>query len=172
MNYNFFLLSLFLGSAALASIEISAVSEKAAMQTFTDTPQQSPLERLMCVESGAAAAGGMDLVSYRQPGGPVLGAVEYSVQIMGETYIFADRLNLDTFKADPQRYLPAYAGFCAMSLALGSVTCPDVMNFKIEEDRLLFFEVTGFTNGKSLWETDPMGFRARADSNYKRLDTP
>lgn len=148
--------------------KIQMMKKKAAMEGTADDPQHTPLESLMCAKNGRAA-GGMDLVSYRQSSGPVFGIAEYSMEIMGDTYVFADEANLEIFRGDPQRYLPAYAGFCAMSLALGSITCPDVMNYKIEDDRLLFFEVTGFTNGQALWNSDPLGFRAKADLNYRRL---
>ena len=160
-------------AATVTNDELSKVQmmkKKAAMAAAADSPQQSPLDHLMCEKDGIAA-GGMDLVSYRQSGGPVFGIAEYSIEIMGDTYIFADETNLETFRGDPQHFLPAYAGFCAMSLALGRVTCPDVMNYKIEDDVLLFFEVTGFTNGQTLWESDPLGFRTKADLNYERLDT-
>jgi len=173
-----FALSLFVGIGILVNVGMWAAPEqstsqmmekKAAMQAAAvGDPQQSPLEELMCDEDGNAV-GGMDLISYRQSGGPVHGSPEFSHKVMDNTYVFAGQENLDTFKADPQRYLPAYGGFCAMTLALGTVTCPDVMHFKIENHRLLLFEVTGFTNGKTLWETDPSGFRAKADQNFKRF---
>ncbi len=176
----YFVLVLFLGFVASVTSGTSAASDdqtdtgmmkkKAAMQNAVIEPQQTPLQRVMCEKDGVAA-GGMDLVSYRQSEGPVPGNSNYSIELMGDTYFFVDEANLDIFRADPQRYLPAYAGFCAMSLALGSVTCPDVMNYKIEDDRLLFFETTGFTNGQTLWESDPLGFRVKADLNYKRLDS-
>ena len=77
--------------------------------------------------------------------------------------------NLDTFRADPERYLPDYAGFCAITLALGRITCPEYSNFKIEDDRLLLFEITGFTNGRTLWNTNPEDFRSKADANFDTL---
>jgi len=122
----------------------------------------------MCSPDGLGV-GGYDLVSYRQAGGPREGKAEFSVELDGKSYRFADRQNLERFNADPGRYLPAYAGFCAITLALGRVTCPDYRNFKIEDDRLLLFEVTGFTNGRTLWNSDPIGYRQRADRNYGRL---
>ena len=53
-----------------------------------------------------------------------------------------------------------------MTLALGRLTCPDFNNFKIENDRLLLFELTGFTNGQALWNTAPDRYRGLADGNY------
>ena len=67
------------------------------------------------------------------------------------------------------QYLPSYGGWCAISLALGGLTCPDYNIFKIENGELLLFEVAAFTNGLALWNTDPPGYRKKADTNYDRF---
>lgn len=131
-------------------------------------PLGSPFDRSMCVMEGVST-GGFDLVSYRQPDGPTPGIPELSMEFNGSRYLFANQSNLDTFRADPEHYLPAYAGFCAITLALGRITCPEYSNFKIEDDRLLLFEITGFTNGKTLWDTNPEDFREKADTNFDTL---
>ena len=41
---------------------------------------------------------------------------------------------------------------------MGRLACPDYTNFKIEDGRLLLFELTGFTNGRTVWNSDPAGF--------------
>ena len=105
-------------------------------------------------------------------GGPAPGTPEFSLEYDGSTYLFANQSNVDTFRANPERYLPAYAGFCAITLALGRVTCPDYSNFKIENDRLLLFEITGFTNGRTLWNTNPGDFRNKADANFDKFNRP
>ena len=122
----------------------------------------------MCAPEGIAV-GGYDLVSYREPAGPIPGSEAFSATYEGETYLFAASANRDRFLADPERYLPAYSGFCAITLALGRVTCPDYTNFKIEGGRLLLFETTGFTNGRVVWDTDPPAFRKQADDNFDEL---
>ncbi len=131
-------------------------------------PLGSPFDQSMCAMEGVSA-GGFDLVSYRHPGGPVPGIPELSMEFNGSTCLFTNQSNLDTFRADPELYLPAYAGFCAITLALGRVTCPEYSNFKIEDDRLLLFEITGFTNGQTLWDTNPEDFRKKADANFETL---
>jgi len=132
-------------------------------------PLGSPFDWKMCAMDGVST-GGFDLISYRHPGGPVPGTPEFSTEFNGSTYLFANQSNLDAFREDPERYLPAYEGFCAITLALGRVTCPEFSNFKIEDDRLLLFEITGFTNGRSLWDTNPEDFRNKADANFDILN--
>jgi len=132
-------------------------------------PLGSPFDRSMCVMKGVST-GGFDLVSYRQSGGPTLGIPELSMEFNGSRYLFANQSNLDTFRADPEYYLPAYTGLCAITLALGRIVCPEYSNFKIEDDRLFLFEITGFTNGKTLWNTNSEDFREKANTNFETLN--
>ncbi len=115
------------------------------------------------------AVGGYDLVSYHQDDGPVSGSAEFAEKHGTLTYLFSSAANRDTFRADPEQYLPTYQGWCAATMAMGRLACPDYTNFKIEDGRLLLFELAGFTNGRSLWDSDPRGFRDRADANFKKL---
>ena len=121
-----------------------------------------------CAPDGVGV-GGFDLVSYRQPGGPQPGLAEFEVAHDGLRYRFASAENLQRFEADPGDYLPRYRGWCAATLSMGRLTCPDYTNFKIEDGELLLFELAGFTNGRTLWDSDPIGFRQRADDNARKL---
>ena len=78
-------------------------------------------------------------------------------------------LALFQFLKEPAFYLPQYQAWCAITLALGQLICPDYSNFKVEDNRLLFFEVTGFTNGRLVWNSDPVYYRDQADINFERL---
>jgi len=131
-------------------------------------PLASAIDRSLCSQEDAAVDG-YDVISYRENGGPVPGTPDFSAEHDGSTYYFSSQSHLATFIENPERYIPAYHGFCAVTLALGRVVCPDSTNFVIQDDRLFLFEVTGFTNGRTLWSTDPEDFRARADTNFESL---
>ena len=113
--------------------------------------------------------GGYDLVAY-QSGTARPGDSELWVEHQGTRYLFASEANRQAFAAEPARYLPRYGGWCAMSLALGSFTCPDYENFQLEDGHLLLFETTVFTNGRTLWNRDPAENREKADRNYRDLE--
>ena len=113
--------------------------------------------------------GGFDLVSYHHANGPLPGDEALTHQLEGLSYRFASEENLARFRQAPQSYLPVYQGWCAATLAMGRLVCPDYTNFKIEDGRLLLFEIAGFTNGRTIWDSDPAGFRQQADANFKRL---
>ena len=131
-------------------------------------PLDSPVERSMCAPDGVSL-GGYDLISYRETGGPVPGSSVFLAEHQGYQYHFSNQSNLDLFNTDPERYAPAYSGFCAITLALGRVTCPEHTNFIIQDDTLFLFEIKGFTNGRTLWNTDPLEFRSKADTNFEKL---
>lgn len=124
-----------------------------------------PHNPAQCAPDGVAN-GGYDLVSYRHEDGPRFGSAQYSADHGGLVYVFESAENRNLFVGDPERYLPAYSGWCAVTLALGRLSCPDYNNFKIEDDRLLLFELTGFTNGRTLWNTSPSRYGNLADDNY------
>jgi hypothetical protein len=129
------------------------------------TEEDSPF---ICSPEGVAL-GGYDAVSYRQPDGPILGSDEFASKQEVLTYRFANAENLKLFLADPESYLPRYHGWCAATLSMGRLACPDYTNFKIEDGSLLLFELVGFTNGRTMWNSDPVGFRTRADANALEL---
>ena len=161
------ILSIFAGTALVATAfgqaEPAMMVKQAAGQ-----PISEPIPHNLCQPDGVAL-GGYDVVSYRQEGGPRLGSNDFSAPHNGHEYWFVNESNRTSFLQEPEQYLPEYNGFCAITLALGRVTCPQFKNFKIEDNRLLLFEVTGFTNGRTLWNSDPDGFRDKADNNFRQI---
>lgn len=121
-----------------------------------------------CATDGVAISG-YDLISYHNRDGPSMGVKQHAVSHEGSHYYFLNAANKALFEAKPDQYLPVYQGWCAATLAMGRLACPDYANFKVENGRLLFFELAGFTNGRTLWNSDPDGFRQRADDNASRL---
>ncbi len=141
---------------------------KKDMAAHVDTASEAEADPLRCSPDGLGV-GGFDLISYRDADGPVKGLREFSHSVGELTYLFASAENQAKFAKDPQPYLPAYSGWCAISLALGGLTCPDYENFQVEDGQLFLFETTGFTNGRVLWNSDAEGYRGKADENFLRL---
>lgn len=120
----------------------------------------------ICTPDGIALAG-YDVVSYWQGDAPLVGNAAYETAVGELTYRFANAANRQSFIDDPGRYLPTYQGWCSTNLSMGSLACPDYTNFQIEEGRLLLFEQIGFSNGKDVWNADPLLHRRQADSNFQ-----
>lgn len=136
---------------------------------FSAVAAQTPETKIAACNNDGIALGGYDVVSYFSPNGPMPGQSDLRVEHDGLIYLFLSTDNLDAFRESPDRYLPAYRGWCATSVAHGSLVCPDFLNFKIQQGQLLLFETTAFTNGRAVWETDPEGYKIRADERFPRL---
>lgn len=110
----------------------------------------------------AAAARGMDLVSYFKPGGPVPGQAEFRHDFDGARYLFASAQNKAAFVADPDRYLPQFSGLCATGIAGGKEFRGDPNAWRIVDGKLYFFHSAPV---QAKGESDPTTL-ARAHRNW------
>ncbi|WP_454781831.1 YHS domain-containing (seleno)protein [Legionella sp. WA2022007384] len=81
-------------------------------------------------------AQGYDLVSYQQKSGPIRGSGNHVVFYQGIAYIFASTENKKTFTANPEKYLPAYGGYCAFGVASGHKVISDPLAWKLVDGKL------------------------------------
>jgi YHS domain-containing protein len=87
----------------------------------------------------APALRGMDLVSYFQPGGPVKGQSAFRHDFDGARYLFSSAQNRAAFAADPDRYMPQFAGLCTSGLSKGFIGESDPNVWKIFDGKLYLF---------------------------------
>lgn len=111
---------------------------------------------------------GNDLISYFD-GDLKKGKDDITYKYNEVVLYFASNDNKEKFKANPEKYFPAYNGWCATALASGTLAKPDYNNFKIQEGRLLFFEVRAFFNGRTAWEKDPDINKITADQKFGQI---
>jgi len=117
--------------------------------------------------SDEIAFDGNDLVSYFD-GNATKGIEKYKYEYDGLTLHFSTYRNYLIFKKDPDKYMPAYGGWCATAVAGNILTKPDYSMFKIQDEKLLFFEVKAFFNGKTYWEKNPEANLLVADKKYEK----
>ncbi|WPJ97457.1 YHS domain-containing (seleno)protein [Coraliomargarita algicola] len=112
------------------------------------------------------AVGGYDLVSYHQESGPIRGTGFQAAQHEGVTYLFANEANKAAFEANPEKYLPAYNGYCAYGLALGKKfnSNPTVYEFI---DGTLYLNLDGDIQKE--WAKDIQGNIRKANANWKSI---
>ncbi len=120
------------------------------------------------VQSDGPAFDGYDLVSYFAGAKPLPGIQKYGVKYDGLTLLFANMANMQEFKRQPDKYLPAYGGYCATAVSNQSLVVPNFANFDIQNDKLLFFETKGFFNGRTEWNKDPQLNEILADRHYRQ----
>lgn len=88
------------------------------------------------VDESGIAIQGYDPVAYFLEGRPVEGSPRFTYTHSGSTYQFASAGNRDLFISDPDRYEPAYGGWCAYAMADGSYASIDPDAWVIHEGRL------------------------------------
>jgi YHS domain-containing protein len=82
---------------------------------------------------------GYDPVSYFNAEKPTRGLPSISVVDKGETFLFTNQANKAEFEKKPEKYRPAYEGWCATAVAGGYKYDIDPENFKITDGRLFLF---------------------------------
>jgi len=109
---------------------------------------------------------GYDPVAYFTTGAPVKGEAQWTVTHKGATLYFASAANRDAFMKTPDKYLPAYGGFCAYGVASGAKVDGDPTVWKIVDGRLYL------NINKSIGRTfaaDPATYIRRAEQNWPKL---
>jgi YHS domain-containing protein len=112
------------------------------------------------------AAHGFDAVAYFTDGKAEIGSDSYAVAHAGGTYRFTSKAHLDQFKSDPDKYVPAYGGFCAYGAALGKKFDGDPRYWKIVGGKL-YLNLNGDIQAE--WSKDIPGNIAKADKNWARI---
>lgn len=105
---------------------------------------------------------GYDPVAYFTDGRPARGLPEIDYEWDEHRYLFSRAKYRELFKADPVRYAPQFANFCAMALTRGELHEADPENWLISEGRLYIF---GAPIGPNLFQQDLSGNIAKANKN-------
>src|SRR3989338_758508 len=111
---------------------------------------------------------GYDPVSYfpESDGKVMRGNSYYSYTYNGTVYKSSSEANLDSFKIDPERYLPKYDGWCATSMASGKKISSRPTLFDVENGKLyLFSKLTA----QLAWNSKKDELISRADENWKKM---
>ncbi len=109
---------------------------------------------------------GYDPVAYFRDGGPRPGKSEFSVRHGGAVWRFASAGHKALFEADPERYLPAYGGFCAYGTSRGYLVKIEPEAWSIVDGRLyLNYDL----DVRKTWLGRTKTYIARADGNWPRL---
>lgn len=115
---------------------------------------------------------GFDPVSYWPEGGgkPRQGTIKLSYDHKGVTYRFANERNLEAFKANPDRFLPQYGGYCAWALgAINQRVDVNPNHFVIRDGKLYLFFSDANVVTRDLWKKEAATLVEKADANYGKL---
>lgn len=112
------------------------------------------------------AAHGFDVVAYFKKAKPVQGDAKYAHVHKEATYRFSSQENLSAFKENPDKYEPAYGGYCAYGVSVGAKFDGDPRYWKIVDGKLYLNLDAGI---QEAWLKDVPGAISKADVNWPKL---
>jgi YHS domain-containing protein len=120
------------------------------------------------------ANNGYDVVNYFATNTAARGSSDFKTTHRKAVYYFASADNLNAFKANPDKYLPQYDGYCAFAVAKMNKKVPvDPETFRIDDGKLYLF-YNDFWEGKPFntivpWINSESELEAMAETNWKTL---
>jgi len=125
--------------------------------------------------SEGVALSGYDPVAYFEQNEAKKGVETESVEYEGFTYLFSSTKNKNIFQEDPEKYLPAYGGWCAYAVAEASNRmAPDPQLWQIQDGQLQLFyddwQTRMFGSLKEEWNEDPKNYKTKADANWQKMN--
>ena len=111
-----------------------------------------------------AAIHGIDPVAYFAEAGPVAGSE--TLMWKGAEWRFASAENRSSFEMDPERWAPAFGGYCAYAASRGYLapTVPEA--WTVYEDRLY---LNASLRARDLWLQDVPGNIAKGMANWPAI---
>ena len=112
------------------------------------------------------AVQGYDVVTYQTDGKPQQGNGNHLTTHHGVTYIFVNEANKKMFESNPNKYLPAYGGYCAYGVAVGKKFVGDPEIWEVVDGQL-YLNLDNKIKG--IWVKDISGHIKTADKNWKKI---
>lgn len=115
-------------------------------------------------------AEGYDVVSYFNNKAEK-GDKQFITEFDGVKFKFSSKENLEVFKKNPQKYVPAYGGYCAYAIgAKAQKVSINPKTFEIRDGKLYLFYNSWGTNTLQLWKDEGVEeLKKKADKNWKEI---
>lgn len=109
---------------------------------------------------------GYDPVAYFTDGKPMKGSGYHVADYKGVTYAFASKNHKQLFEDNPEKYVPAYGGYCAYGVAVGKKFVSDPEAWKVV-DGTLYLNLDKDIQNK--WLQDVPGYIKKSEANWKEI---
>ena len=123
------------------------------------------------IDENSLAVGGYDLVSYFTQDNPQKGKESIALNWEGARFLFANQENKALFKKNPEKYLPAYGGWCAYAMVKGKEVEINPKAFHIQQGKLYLFYKTNWVDTKTKWIKNQAVYKAKADQAWAKKIT-
>lgn len=114
-------------------------------------------------------ANGYDVVAYFD-GAPKKGKKNWSFTYEEAQFRFSSKDNLDKFKADPEKYIPQFGGWCAYAIAkTGEKVTINPTTYEIRDEKLYLFYNAFLTNTLKKWTAEnPEALVKQAEEHWAK----
>jgi len=141
---------------------ILAIANQLFAQTEASRLQQFNVKKNLALD-------GYDVVSYFAHH-PLEGKPELNYKYKGILYLFSTPANRTTFISNPDKFEPAYGGWCAYAMGdSGEKVKVDPETYKIVEGKLYLFYNFWGNNTLTDWNKDEKKLKESADRNWKKI---
>ena len=121
------------------------------------------------LDTDNVALQGYDVVSYFM-GAPLKGKKSVVYNYNGINYWFNNPDNLDLFKKQPNKFEPAYGGWCAYAMGdTGEKVKIDPKSYKLIDGKLYLFYNFYFNNTLIDWNKDEDRLIINADAHWSKI---
>ena len=123
------------------------------------------------IDNSNIALQGYSPVSYLDLGIAQKGLQDFKSEHNKIVYYFTSAEQKATFDKDPERYLPAYGGFCAFGIYAGAKFRTDPNKFIVKDGKYYLFLYNIELDAQQLWlaEQNHHGLVKKANENWKGL---
>ncbi len=118
------------------------------------------------IDKNGLALQGYDPVAYFTLGAPTRGQPDLISEHNGAVYRFSSTEHKALFDANPDKYMPAYGGYCAYGVAVGAKAPVEIDKFRIVKGKLYLNLNAGI---QRRWENDITSYIVKANRNWPNL---
>lgn len=156
-------------AALVGGAALSLAAFASTPSTSAETTSRAYLHSYNLPSSGVALEGYCP-VAYFAVDEAVRGKPEHASTYDGVTYWFVSADAQAAFDREPERYLPAYGGWCAFGMAVEDKFPVDPTNFAIVDGRLMLFLRNRDVDALELWrQGDESELVRTADAHWAKV---
>ena len=130
------------------------------------TPLFAQTRSLLNLDKNGVAIQSYDPVAFFTESKPVKGKMEFKSVHRGATYYFASVENKARFDKEPEKYEPAFGGFCAYGVSRNKLVEIDPEAFQVVDGHLLLQYSKG---ARTDFNKDTQGNLSKAKANWPAL---
>lgn len=125
------------------------------------------------IDNSNIALQGYSPVSYLDLGLAQRGVKDFKSEHNKVIYYFTSQDQKRTFEKNPEKYLPAFGGYCAFGIYAGAKFRPDPNKFLVQNGKYFLFLYNLELDAQQLWlnEKNHEKLERKANENWSKLKT-